>query len=69
MKVFVPKETAEFEKRVAATPDSVRKLVKLGLAVTVESGAGEAADFLDSQYVEAGCGDRLCERCGHYFAS
>ncbi len=43
MKIFVPKESAEFEKRVAATPESVKKLEKLGAKITVESGAGEGS--------------------------
>jgi NAD(P) transhydrogenase subunit alpha len=54
MKIFVPKETENFEKRVAATPDSVKKLIKLGFAVTVESGAGEGASISDADYKSAG---------------
>ena len=54
MKIFVPKETAEFEKRVAATPDSIKKLDKLGAKVTVESGAGAAANISDEDYIKAG---------------
>jgi proton-translocating NAD(P)+ transhydrogenase subunit alpha len=52
--VFVPKEPSEGEARVAATPETVGKLVKAGLTVTVESGAGLAAGFLDQDYVETG---------------
>ena len=42
------------ETRVAATPDSVRKLKALGFDVAVETGAGLPANFADSAYVEAG---------------
>src|SRR5690606_37923747 len=47
--------------RVAATPATVVQLAKLGYEVVVEAGAGEAADFSDQAYVEAGAtiGDAL----------
>jgi H+-translocating NAD(P) transhydrogenase subunit alpha len=54
MKVGIPKEIYPHELRVAATPDTVEKMVKLGLEVVVETGAGEPADFADAAYVEAG---------------
>ena len=54
MKIFVPKEIAEYEARVAATPDSVKKLIKFGAQVTVEKGAGQAANFSDEDYKNAG---------------
>jgi NAD(P) transhydrogenase subunit alpha len=54
MKVGIPKEIYPQEMRVAATPDTVEKLVKLGLEVVVETGAGEASSFADAAYVEAG---------------
>ncbi|HXU02225.1 MAG TPA: Re/Si-specific NAD(P)(+) transhydrogenase subunit alpha [Polyangia bacterium] len=54
MKVGIPKEIYPHECRVAATPDTVEKLVKLGLEVMVESGAGEASTFADAAYIEAG---------------
>jgi H+-translocating NAD(P) transhydrogenase subunit alpha len=53
-KLFVPKEHAAGETRVAATPDTVKRLVKLGFEVTVEAGAGERAHFGDAAYVAAG---------------
>ena len=53
-RAFVAKETRPGETRVAATPETVKKLVKAGLAVAVESGAGAAAGFLDQRYAEAG---------------
>jgi H+-translocating NAD(P) transhydrogenase subunit alpha len=52
--IGVPKETAPGEKRVATVPDVVAKLVKLGFAVAVESGAGAAANFADDTYRAAG---------------
>lgn len=52
--LFVPKESTAGETRVAAVPDTVRRMVKLGLAVQVQSGAGEAAGVLDARFTEAG---------------
>ena len=52
--IGVPKETFAAEKRVATVPEVVAKLVKLGFAVAVESGAGEAANFSDEDYRAAG---------------
>ena len=54
MKLFVPKETAKGETRVAMTPDSARKLVGLGLELTLESNLGSAAGHSDDEYREAG---------------
>lgn len=54
LKVFVPKERAEGETRVAATPETVKRLVKEGLSLFVETGAGAAANLLDAAYTEAG---------------
>ena len=53
-KVFIPRERHAGETRVAATPETVGKLVKLGHSVTVEAGAGEASFFLDEDYEAAG---------------
>lgn len=47
-------DSLPLETRIAATPDSVRKLKALGFDVAVESGAGLPANFADSAYVEAG---------------
>jgi NAD(P) transhydrogenase subunit alpha len=52
--IGVPREVFAGEKRVATVPDVVVKLVKLGLAVTVETGAGDAANFGDDAYRAAG---------------
>ncbi|MFI5028446.1 MAG: Re/Si-specific NAD(P)(+) transhydrogenase subunit alpha [Solirubrobacterales bacterium] len=55
MKIGVPKETAEGERRVALVPDVVKSLRgNEKLEIVVESGAGEAAGHPDSQYEEAG---------------
>ena len=54
MKIGVPKETYEGEKRVATTPDVVVQLAKLGFDVQVESGAGNEAKFSDSAYEQSG---------------
>ena len=54
MKLAVLKETAKDEARVAATPESVKKLKALGLDVTVQTGAGAAARMADADYVAAG---------------
>ncbi len=52
--IGIPKETFAGEKRVATAPEIVEKLIKLGFAVTVESGAGNGADFYDDAYAAAG---------------
>ena len=53
-RVAILKERAERETRVAATPETVRKLVALGAQVSVESGAGIAASISDDEYSAAG---------------
>ncbi len=54
MRLAVLKERGAFETRVAATPDTVKKLVGLGLTVVVESGAGLASAVSDADYLAAG---------------
>ncbi len=54
MKVAVPKERAPGELRVAATPRTVKQLVKAGLEVQVEKGAGAAAHISDDEFTAAG---------------
>ncbi len=54
MKIGVLKEIHAGEKRVATTPDVAEKLIKLGFEVVVEAGAGEAANFSDKSYIDAG---------------
>lgn len=54
MKIAIPKERRAQERRVAATPDTVKKLVALGAQVSVEAGAGEASRFSDEAFTNAG---------------
>ncbi|QYE36149.1 Re/Si-specific NAD(P)(+) transhydrogenase subunit alpha [Polymorphobacter sp. PAMC 29334] len=54
MRIAVLRETAEAERRVAATPETVKKLIALGATVAVESGAGDGANISDSAYSDAG---------------
>lgn len=54
MLIGIPKESLRGETRVAATPDTVGKLIKLGFEVAVQSGAGAAASFDDAAYEKAG---------------
>ncbi len=54
MRIGVPRERREFERRVAVTPDTVKRLVGMGIEVTVEQGAGKAAAMPDSAFAEAG---------------
>ena len=54
MRIAIPKEIFPGERRVAGTPDSVKRLVKLGHQPVVETGAGESAGFSDDAYREAG---------------
>jgi H+-translocating NAD(P) transhydrogenase subunit alpha len=52
--LFVPRETAPGERRVALVPDGVKLLTKSGVTVRVERGAGLAASFPDEAYTAAG---------------
>jgi NAD(P) transhydrogenase subunit alpha len=54
MKISVPKETAERERRVALVPEVVQRLAGKELDVAVEPGAGQGAFHPDSEYEEAG---------------
>lgn len=54
MQIAIPKERREHERRVAATPDTVKKFVGLGAEVVIETGAGAASSFSDADYTEAG---------------
>ena len=54
MHIGVPKETWVGEKRVALVPATVKKLVKAGFEITVETAAGATAGFSDEDYTEAG---------------
>jgi len=54
MKISVPKERRPHERRVAASPDTVKRLVGMGLELVVESGAGAGASYTDAAYEAAG---------------
>lgn len=54
LKIAITKETADAEKRVAATPETVKKLIALGCDVAIESKAGDAASYTDDAFKEAG---------------
>src|SRR5262245_40526433 len=54
MRIAVPRETIPGETRVALVPETVARLVKSGLEVAVETGAGERAMFPDDAYRQAG---------------
>jgi H+-translocating NAD(P) transhydrogenase subunit alpha len=54
MKIAVVRETAPGEARVAATPETVKKFIRLGAEVAVESGAGDAASIPDADFEGAG---------------
>lgn len=54
MKLAIPKERREHERRVAASPDTVKKLISLGFDVHVEKNAGLMSSVPDREYAEAG---------------
>ena len=54
MRVGIPRETTQGERRVALVPETAGKLAAAGFELLVEPGAGEAASFPDDAYTEAG---------------
>ena len=52
MRIVVPRETAQGERRVALVPESCKKLIQAGYEIAIEAGAGEAAGFPDAAYRE-----------------
>ena len=54
IRIGIPTEVRAGERRVAATPETVRRLIKLGFEVAVECGAGAGAAFSDEAYAGAG---------------
>ncbi|TMD35784.1 MAG: Re/Si-specific NAD(P)(+) transhydrogenase subunit alpha [Chloroflexi bacterium] len=62
MKVAVPKESEQGERRVALVPDTAKMLVAAGLEVSVEAGAGASAFITDDLYEKAGA--RVASRAG-----
>lgn len=54
MKISIPGERRAHERRVAATPETVKKFIAMGMEVAVQSGAGEASRITDDAYRAAG---------------
>src|SRR3954469_7890862 len=54
MRVGIPRETTQGERRVALVPETVGKLTAVGFELVVEQGAGTAASFPDDAYAAAG---------------
>ncbi len=54
MRIFVARESDAAEPRVAATPETVKKMMALGAEVAVEPGAGVKSGILDPDYAAAG---------------
>ena len=52
--IAVPKATADHERRCAASPETVKKLIAAGCDVVIETGAGEGASFTDDMFKAAG---------------
>jgi NAD(P) transhydrogenase subunit alpha len=52
MRIVVPRETAPGERRVALVPESCKKLIQAGYQISIESGAGDAAGYPDTEYRE-----------------
>ena len=55
MQLVIPRETQPGENRVSATAETVKKLVRLGADVVIESGAGTGAGISDAAYEGSGC--------------
>src|SRR3982751_4998453 len=66
-KIGIPKEIHPGERRVAATPQTILKLKKLGFDVAVQSGAGDAINSTDAEYEEAGAS--IIEEAAELWAS
>ena len=54
MRLVIPKESLSGERRTSATPETVKKMIRLGAEVAIESGAGAAVGFSDDVYAELG---------------
>ena len=54
MLVFIPAETRAGERRVGLTPEGAQKLIKLGLTVSIQEGAGQASGYHDDEYKAVG---------------
>ncbi len=58
IKLAVPKEIIDFERRVALTPDCVKPILKMGINVFIEKGAGELSSYSDKDYSSLGA--KIC---------
>jgi len=67
LKIAVPKETAAHETRVAASPETVKKLIALGARVCIENGAGDKANILDADFKDAGA--TICKDAAETYKS
>ena len=65
MLIAIPKEILSEEKRVAATPETVKKYIDLGFTVVVEAGAGEGVFISDDDYKNAGADNqpKMSKKC------
>ena len=61
--VFIPREIDANEPRVAASPDTVKRMAGLGFEVIVEAGAGAPSRMPDADFANAGRRDRHGRRC------
>jgi NAD(P) transhydrogenase subunit alpha len=66
MKVGIPKEIVSNEHRVAATPKTVKRLIKQEFEVFIEKGAGLAANYADELFIEAGA--TICDTAAELYA-
>lgn len=66
MRIGIPKERRAGENRVAATPETVKKFVALGVTVAVETGAGAASYLSDEAFADAGA--KIVDSAGAIFA-
>ncbi len=67
IRIGIPKEIQPGERRIAATPTTVMKLIKLGFEVVIESNAGVGSDYTNSAYKEAGA--RIIENAKEIWSS
>ena len=54
MKIAIVKETEDLEKRVSASPETVKKFISLGFSVDIEKDAGVSSFFSNESYKNAG---------------
>lgn len=63
MNIGIPKESVRGENRVAASPSSVKSLIKLGFQVNIQKSAGNKAGFSDADFMEAGADITTKAKC------